>query len=70
MIYVLHGEGNGNQLRNSCLENSMVRLQRILVGYSPWNSREWDTTEQLTTIIYYSDHLDYLVSYSAANEKG
>ena len=70
MIYVLLGEGNGNQLQYSCLENSIVRLQRIRAGYSPWNHRESDTTEQLTTIIYYSDHLDYLVSYSAASEKG
>ena len=70
MIYVLLGEGNGNQLQYSYLENSMIRLQRILAGYSPWNHRELDTTEQLATIIYYTDHLYYLVSYSAASEKG
>ena len=70
MIYVLLGEGNGNHLQYSYLENSMIRLQRILAGYSPCNHRELDTTEQLATIIYYADHLYYLVSYSAASEKG
>ena len=36
------GEGNGNPLQYSCLENSMDR------GYSPWGCEESDTTEQLT----------------------
>ena len=31
------GEGNGNPLQYSCLENPMDRW-RSLVGYSPWNS--------------------------------
>ena len=35
------GEGNGNPLQYSCLENSMDR------GYSPWDRNESDTTEQL-----------------------
>ena len=39
------GEGNGNPLQYSCLENSM---DRNLVGYSPWGCKELDTTEQLT----------------------
>ena len=30
------GEGNGNPLQYSCLENSM---ERNLVGYSPWDLR-------------------------------
>ena len=34
------GEGNGNPLQYSCLENSMS-----LVGYSPWGLKESDTTE-------------------------
>ena len=32
------GEGNGNPLQYSC-------LGRILVGYSPWDRKELDTTE-------------------------
>ena len=35
------GEGNGNPLQYSCLENPM----RSLVGYSPWGRKESDTTE-------------------------
>ena len=35
------GEGNGNLLQYSCLENSMDG------GYSPWDHKESDTTEQL-----------------------
>ena len=36
------GEGNGNPLQYSCLENSMDR------GYSPWDCKESDMTELLT----------------------
>ena len=36
------GEGNGNPLQYSCLENPRVR------GSSPWGCRESDQTEQLT----------------------
>ena len=39
------GEGNGNSLQYSCLENSMDR--RSLAGYSPWGCKESDMTEQL-----------------------
>ena len=35
------GEGNGNPLQYSCLENVMENL----VGYSPWGLKELDTTE-------------------------
>ena len=35
------GEGNGNPLQCSCLENSTNR------GYSRWGRKESDTTEQL-----------------------
>ena len=34
------GEGNGNPLQYSCLENSMDRG-----SYSPWGRKESDTTE-------------------------
>ena len=39
-----HGEGNGNPLQYSCLENP--HGPRSLVGYSPWGHKESDTTEQ------------------------
>ena len=39
------GEGNGNLLQHSCLENPM---DRSLEGYTPWGDKELDTTEQLT----------------------
>ena len=35
------GEGNGNPLQHSCLENPMDG------GASPWGRKESDTTEQL-----------------------
>ena len=41
------GEGNGNPLQYSCLENP--HGQRSLVGYSPWGPKESDMTEQLST---------------------
>ena len=36
------GEGNGNPLQYSCLENSMEK--RSLAGYSPWGHKESDMT--------------------------
>ena len=38
-----NGEGNGNPLQYSCLENPMEG--RSLVGYSPLGRKELDTTE-------------------------
>ena len=38
------GEGYGNPLQFSCLENPM---DRSLVGYSPWGRKESNTTKQL-----------------------
>ena len=47
------GEGNGYQLRYSCMENFMDK--RSLVSYSPWGHKESDTTDWLTlTISLYS----------------
>ena len=40
------GEGHGNPLQYSCLENP--HGQRNLVGYSPWGHKESDMTEQLS----------------------
>ena len=37
------GEGNGNPLQYSCLENPIGR--GTWVGYSPWGLKESDTTE-------------------------
>ena len=39
------GEGNGNPLQYSCLENPMDG--GACVGYSPWDRKESDTTERL-----------------------
>jgi len=41
------GGGHGNPLQYSCLKNS--HIQRSLVGYSPWDHKELDMTEQLST---------------------
>ena len=41
------GEGNGNPLQYSGLENP--HGQRSLVGSSPWGYKEADTNEQLST---------------------
>ena len=40
------GEGHGNPLQYSCLENP--HGQRSLLGYRPWGLKESDTTEQHT----------------------
>ena len=48
------GEGNGNPLQYSCLGNA--RGQRGLTGYSPWVSKELDTTEWLTLSLWMSTH--------------
>ena len=37
------GEGNGNPIQYSCLENP--HGQRSLAGYSTWGSKESDSTE-------------------------
>ena len=44
------GEGNGNQLQYSCLENPMDG--GTWLGYSPWGHKELDTTEQLHSLTY------------------
>ena len=41
------GEGNGNPLQYSCLENP--HGWRRMVDYSPWSSKESDMTERLST---------------------
>ena len=44
------GEGHGNPLQYSCLENSKNRGG--MVGYSPWSRREVDTTGRLTHTLH------------------
>ena len=41
------GEGHGNPRQYSCLENP--HGQSSLAGYSPWDSKQLDTTEGLST---------------------
>ena len=41
------GEEHGNPLQYSCLENP--HGETSLVGYSPWNCKESDMPEQLST---------------------
>ena len=41
------GEGNGNPLQYSCLENLMDREAWQAI-YSPWGHKELDMTEQLS----------------------
>ena len=43
------GEGNGNPLQYSCLENPMDRGEEPGGLYSSWGLKESDTTEQLST---------------------
>ena len=42
------GEGNGNPLQNSCLENPMDRGAWWAIARGV---KEWDTTKQLTTTL-------------------
>ena len=42
------GEGNGNPLQYSCLENSRGDLE----GYNPWGHKDMDLTERLSTHTY------------------
>ena len=44
------GEGNGNPLQYSCLENSMDRG----AWYSPWGHNELDTAEQVHVLSFFS----------------
>ena len=39
------GEGNGNPLQGSCLENSMDGGAWRAMGYSPRGHKEWDRTK-------------------------
>jgi len=56
------GEGNGNPLQYSCLENPMDK--RSLVGYSPWGHKESDTTGRLTDT---SNNFSWLFRHSSSS---
>ena len=45
------GEGNGNSLQYSCLENP--HGQRSLAGYSSWSHKESNTTERLALSFFF-----------------
>ena len=45
------GEGNDNPYQYSYLEK--CHGQRHLVGYSPWDYKEFDMTEQLNTFFFF-----------------
>ena len=60
------GEGNGNLLQYSGLENSMDRkawwttvqgIAKSRTGYSPWGHKESDMTEQLSLLLFTFMHL-------------
>ena len=57
------GEGNGNQLQYSCLDNS---TQKSLAGYSPWGRKESDTTKQLSLIHTICQYLNQIMMFSKA----
>ena len=46
------GEGNGNRLQYSCLENPMA--EELGAGYYPWGRKESGTTERLHFTSLYS----------------
>ena len=56
------GVGNGNLLQYSYLKK--FQGQRDLVGYSPWDHKELDTIEQLST---HTEELLLLFSYSVVS---
>ena len=45
------GEGNGNSLQYSCMENS---IDFRGAWWAPWGCKEQDTTEHAHTVIKYS----------------
>ena len=55
------GEGNGNPLRCSCLENSMDR-GAWWATYSSWGLEESDTTEQLTFSLNHRAYSKFTIS--------
>ena len=56
------GEGNGNPLQYSCLENSTEEPGR----HSPWGHKEEDTTEQLTLSPLHTERIPFQVTQSCS----
>ena len=54
------GEGNGNPLQYSCLENPMDR--GTLVGYSSWGLKELDMTKRLHFLFFLSSGSSTMLS--------
>ena len=54
------GAGNGNPPQYSCLENSRPRS---LAGYTPWDPKELDTTEQECNMLSLKEDFA-LIAYS------
>ena len=54
------GEGNGNPLQYSCLENPQG--QRSLAGYSLWSCKESDVTKPLNHHHHHSK-VDFNIAY-------
>ena len=52
------GEGNGNLLQYSCLENSMDK--GTCQGYSPWGCKESDATERLHFAFFFHNIYAYI----------
>ena len=52
------GEGNGNPLQYSCLENATEEPG----GHSPWGDKEEDTTEQLTLSPLHTEKIPFPVT--------
>ena len=66
------GEGNGNPLQYSGLEN--IHGQRSLAGYGPWGHKELNTTKQLNTAqqhvcIYIHVHVFCIYTYLVVLKK-
>ena len=59
------GEGHGNPLQYSCLENP--HGQKSLEGYSPWGHKELDVTEQLSTAQQSNENKGYR-KYQSKNQ--
>ena len=61
------GEGNGNPLQYSCLENP--HGLRRLAGYSPWSRKELDMTERLNTHTHTHTHTQTAVKVNITLER-
>ena len=59
------GEGHGNPLHYSCLENPKDRLQG---GYSPWDCKESDMTEVTQHVLLYLEDVSILTQTQGRRE--